>query len=98
MFDIIINPKGPIVYYVPGVGGGGGRRLQNSKKKFFSKSVKKSVKRGVRVLRALSARASHAQSRSLFSASFQTSRVLEYAKLRTVLQSRGRGFSEKCGV
>ena len=52
---------------------------------FSSKSVKKSVKRGVRVLRARSARASHArraceareksvspQSRSLFSASFQT--------------------------
>ena len=36
---------------------------------FFTKSVKKSVKRGVRVLRARSARASHA---SLFSASFQT--------------------------
>ena len=43
---------------------------------FFSKSVKKSVKRGVRVLRARSSRASHAllspQSRSVFSASFQT--------------------------
>ena len=56
---------------------------------FFSKSVKKSVKSGVRVLRARSGRASHAgracearekkrilsvssQSRSLFSASFQT--------------------------
>ena len=47
---------------------------------FFSKSVKKLVKRGVRVLRA-------------FSASFQTfsvfdcSRALECAKIRTVLQS-----------
>ena len=29
------------------------------------------------------------QSRSLFSASFDCSRVLEYAKIRTVLQSRG---------
>ena len=62
-------------------------RLQNSRF-FFSKSVKKSVKRAVRVLRARSARASHARracetrlspglalalrSRSLFSASFQT--------------------------
>ena len=36
-------------------------RLQNSRV-FFSKSVKKSVKRGVRVLRARSARASHALS------------------------------------
>ena len=35
-------------------------RLQNSRV-FFSKSVKKSVKRGVRVLRARSARASHAR-------------------------------------
>ena len=35
-------------------------RLQNSRF-FFSKSVKKSVKRGVRVLRARSARASHAR-------------------------------------
>ena len=48
-------------------------RLQNSRV-FFSKSVKKSVKRGVRVLRARSARASH---------------VIEYAKIRTVLQSKG---------
>ena len=49
---------------------------------FFSESVKKSVKRGVRILRARSARVSHAgrvnrtfsvspQSRSLFSGSFQ---------------------------
>ena len=66
------------------------------------------MKRGVRLLRARSARTSHArracearekkrifsvspQSRSLFSASFQTfyltARVLEYAKIRTVLQS-----------
>ena len=57
---------------------------------FFSKSVKKSVKRGVRVLRGRSARASH---RSLFSASFQSfnlfdcSRVLDYEKIRAVLQS-----------
>ena len=39
-------------------------RLQNSRF-FFSKSVKKSVKRGVRVLRARSARASHAHRASL---------------------------------
>ena len=38
---------------------GGGSRLKNSRF-FFSKSVKKSVKRGARVLRAQSARASHA--------------------------------------
>ena len=45
---------------------------------FFSKSVKKSVKRGVRVLRA----------RSLIAdLLFDCSRVLEYAKIRTVLQS-----------
>ena len=59
---------------------------------FFSKSVKKSVKRGVRVLRARSARASHAPvSLSVFSfvpdLLFDCSRVLEYAKIRTVLQS-----------
>ena len=36
------------------------RRLQNSRF-FFSKSVKKSVKRGVRVLHAQSAQASHAR-------------------------------------
>ena len=60
-------------------------RLQNSRF-FLSKSVKKSVKRGVRVLRVRSARASHArracdtrekksvspQSRSMFSALFKT--------------------------
>ena len=77
---------------------------------FFSKSVKKSVKRGVRVLRARSARASHARkacearekkpyfqrlspvSLSVFSLVpdllFDCSRVLEYAKIRTVLHSR----------
>ena len=47
------------------------RRLQNSRV-FFAKSVKKSVKRRVRVLRVRSALA--------------CSRVLEYAKIRTVLQ------------
>ena len=52
---------------------------------FSSKSVKKSVKRGVRVLRA---RASHAksvspQSRSLFSASFQTFCLTAHAYLNT---------------
>ena len=59
---------------------GGGREVYFDRfmvKVFFSKSVKKSVKRGARVLRARSARASHArsvspQSGSLFSASFQT--------------------------
>ena len=73
---------------------------------FFSKSVKKSVKRGVRVL---SARASHARrvckarekkpyfqrlspvSLSVFSLVpdllFDCSRILEYAKIRTALQS-----------
>ena len=56
---------------------------------FFSKSVKKSVKRGVRVLRARSARASHARMCSLFSASrvpellFDYSRVLEYWRKNT---------------
>ena len=71
-------------------------RLQNSRF-FFSKSVKKSVKRGARVLRAPSARASHArmacearekktvspQSRSLFSASFQTFCLTARAYLNT---------------
>ena len=79
-------------------------RLQNSRF-FFSKSVKKSVKRGVRVLRARSARASHARracearekkrlspvSLSVFSLVpdllFDCSRVLECAKIRTVLRS-----------
>ena len=86
--------------------------LQNSRF-FFSKSVKKSVKRAVRVLRARSARASHARrvpvglvrrdspqvslSLSGLGLCFQLrSRpfvwllahcVLEYAKIRTVLQS-----------
>ena len=76
-------------------------RLQNSRF-FFSKSLKKSVKRGVRVLRAWSARASYARSErkkrlspvslSVFSLVpdllFDCSRVLEYAKIRTVLQSK----------
>ena len=48
---------------------------------FFSKSVKKSVKHGVRVLRARSA--SFTRQDLLF----DCSRVLEYAKIRTVLQS-----------
>ena len=63
---------------------------------FFSKSVKKSVKGGVRVLRARSARVSHPRlspvSLSVFGLVpdllFDCSRVLEYAKKRTVLQSR----------
>ena len=84
-------------------------RLQNSRVFFFSKPVKKSLKCGVRVLRARSARASPARragearektvflespplSLSVFSLVpdllFDCSRVLEYAKTRTVLQSR----------
>ena len=63
---------------------------------FFAKSVKKSVKRTVRVLRARSARASFSVSPqvslSVFSLApdllFDCSRVHEYAKIRTVLQSR----------
>ena len=61
---------------------------------FFSKSEKKLVKRGVRVLRARNARASYArerknifsvssQSRSLFSASFQTFGLTARAYLNT---------------
>jgi len=84
-------------------------RLQNSRF-FLSKSVKKSVKHGVRVLRARSVRASQArigrvrrEKKNLFLASisslalgfslvpdllFDCLHVLEYAKIRTVLQSR----------
>ena len=55
---------------------------------FFSKSVKKSVKRGVRVLGARSARVSNARRFSLVpDLLFDCSRVLEYAKMRIVLQS-----------
>ena len=59
---------------------------------FFSKSVKKSAKRGVRVWRARTARASvFPVSLSVFSLVpdllFNCSRVLEYAKIRTVLRS-----------
>ena len=69
---------------------------------FFLKSVEKSVKRGVRVLRVRSTQASPAPreiyfqrlspvSLSVFSLVpdllFDCSRVLEYAKIRTVLQS-----------
>ena len=78
-------------------------RLQNSRF-FFSKSVKKSVKCGVRVLRTRSARVSHARrayvpvSLSVFSLVpdllFNCSRVLEDAKIRTVLQSIVEGISE----
>ena len=57
---------------------------------FFSKSVKKWVKPGVRILRALRARASHvrifsasSQSRSLVSASFQTFCLTTRAYLNT---------------
>ena len=63
----------------------GKSRLQNSQF-FFSKSVKKSVKRAVRV------------SLSVFSLVqdllFDYSRVLEYEKIRTVLQSKGRVMCE----
>ena len=60
--------------------------IQTAKQSVFSsKSVKKSVKRGVRVLCARTARA------SVFSLVphllFDCSLVLEYAKIRTVLQS-----------
>ena len=87
---------------------------------FFSKSVKKSVKCGVRVLRARSAQASHARraceerekkrlspvSLSVFSLVpdilFDCSRELEYAKIRTVLQSicwwTSRDLAEICRV
>ena len=70
-------------------------RLQNSRF-FFSKSVKKSVKRGVRVLRA---RASHAesvspQSRSLFSASFQTFCLTARAYLNTQKYGRVAVYSK----
>ena len=72
-------------------------RLQNSRG-FFSKSVKKSVKRGVRVLRARSSRASHARRACEFPVSLSVfslvpdllsdcSRVLEHATVRTVLQT-----------
>ena len=68
------------------------RRLQNSRFFFFSKSVKKSVKRGVRVLGARSTRGERKSvsqrlsplSLSVFSLVpdllFDCSRVLEYAK------------------
>ena len=85
-------------------------RLQNSRF-FFSKSVKKSVKRGVRVLRA---RACEAREKkrlspvllSVFSLVpdllFDCSRVLEYAKIWTVLQPIGwwtsRDLVEICQV
>ena len=72
--------------------------LQTAKQSFFffSKSVEKSVKRAVRVLRAQSARVSFSVSPqvslSVFSLVpdllFDCSRVHEYAKIRTVLQSR----------
>ena len=70
---------------------------------FFSKSVKKLVKRGVRVLRARSSRTSHARracespvSISVFSLVpdlfFDYWRVLEHATIRTVLQSTSWWF------
>ena len=80
---------------------------------FFSKSVKESVKRGVRVLRARSARASHARrvcearekNRLLLSVFslvpdllFDCSLVLEYARIRTVLQSRRGGRTTRYKV
>ena len=63
-------------------------RLQNSRVFFFSKSVKKSVKRGVRVLSAKRAREKRLSpvSLSVFNLvpdlSFDCSRVLQYAKIR----------------
>ena len=79
-----------------GINGGRGRKTVGV---FFSKSVKKSVKRGVRVLSARSAQASKPhtplhtpeekkisvspQSRSLFSASFQTFCLTARAHLKT---------------
>ena len=62
-------------------------RPQNSRF-FLSKSVKKSVKRGVRVLRVRSALASHSLVPDLL---FDCSRVLQLAKIPTVLQSIGNG-------
>ena len=54
----------------------------------FLKIRKASVKRGVRVLGARSARVSHARRFSLVpDLLFDCSRVLEYAKMRIVLQS-----------
>ena len=95
--------------------------LQTAKQSVFSsKSVKKSVTRGVRVLCARTARASHARrecearekkpyfqrlspvSLSVFSLVpdllFDCSRVLEYAKIRTVLQSTKSMDLQICGA
>ena len=63
-------------------------RLQNSRFFFSSKSVKKSVKRGVRVLSAKRAREKREksvspQSRFLFSTSFQTFRLTARAYFNT---------------
>ena len=78
----------------------GSYRLQNSRV-FFSKTVKKSVKRGVRVLRSRGVRGLKCEAKGNLSPVslsvvslvpdllFDCSRVLEYAKIRTVLQSRG---------
>ena len=84
-------------------------RLQNSRF-FFSKSVKKSVKRAVRVLRARSARASHARGaceareknmqngQSVFLASLPRSRSLFSASFRTVcLTTRAYLNTQKYG-
>ena len=76
------------------------RCYQTSKQSvFFSTSAKKSVKRGVRVLRARSARASLTRPQRLSPVSlsvfslvsdllFDCSRLLEHAKIRTVLHSK----------
>ena len=86
--------------------------LQTAKQSVFSsKSVKKSVTRGVRVLCARTARASHARSifqrlspvsLSVFSLVphllFDCSLVLEYAKIRTVLQSTKSMDLQICGA
>ena len=61
-------------------------RLQNSRV-FFSKSVKKSVKRGVRVLRVRLSPVSLSVFSLVPDLLFDCSRLVEYAKIRTVLQS-----------
>ena len=69
---------------------------------FFFKISEESVKRGVRVLRTRSARASHVREVSLVAdLLFDCSRVLEHAKIRTVLQSRlilaNESWNGNCG-
>ena len=61
-------------------------RLQN-RRVFFSKSVMKSVKGGIRVLCTWSARVSLSVFSLVPGLLFDCSRILEYAKIQTVLQS-----------